>query len=300
MARRHSSQEKRNGGTSMASGSLWRSKGRPQTLSKSEEPFERSLGKGTNTFIHSLFGIERDRMNRLSSNELEQVHSASRSHGPRKSNPLRLVKNTEFSTPPVWRKSSYLQPSPGSMNMDLILLLQHHKKDESDRKLAKKLLPTSYEQIKRKDYFRGSKERNCADLFGTYEPSFKLMDRSLPNFIFKKQGKIKTSMKQQNDYYIVESVSKPQQLPKKINGPIFSKMKSRIPLAEAKEYRLVDEDELEDQRFLEEIKNDKLLNKLPAESTAFVTLEKTVSHNFAYIGKPLSNRAINKIRIQTM
>lgn len=202
-------------------------------------------------FIHSIFGQERDRMNRLVGEQRDFSGKKLRHQSDEKRKYFRMISYEGKEKNELWKKNFHVKHTSMALNMAVVDLFKDRAKD--------KRLSLSANKQSKWEFVKGREENNSSelstqkrpDLQGVYDLKYSLIDKSAPSFIYRKEKKSKR--KQEEDAPKSPLLDEKRSSIKPSMIPIFSKMKSRKGLIDVKDYRLIDNDELEDQRYMREI-----------------------------------------------
>lgn len=218
--------------------------------------------------IHDLFGEERDKMNRLRSDPNYPTMMKNRSYNLDKKKAARKALNSLEHKNDPWTKRFELNHSSMVINMAVIDLFKEKSRELRLSMAAKKPNKWDFSHGKVGRVVFDESSANKPDLLGAYNLKFDIIDRSCPSFIYRKEKKNKKKTQASPEE---EPIQLPKIYQKKqtsgLGVPNFGKMKSRRSLVEAKDHRLIDMDELEDQRITREIQNDPNMQWMPKDSS---------------------------------
>lgn len=154
----------------------------------------------------------------------------------------------------AWKKNFEIKHTSMVLNMAVLDLFKDKAKEQR--------LSLSVKKPSRWDFAKARSESSESelslnkkpDLQGVYEMKYSLVDKSSSGFIYRKEKKQRRKPQENQPGEPSWGAEPPKSRPKQV--PVFSKMKSRQALVDAKEYRLIDMDELEDQRITRAIQSD--------------------------------------------
>lgn len=203
-------------------------------------------------------------MNRLKPESDLSKDAQAKEELKKKKNFFRMVTYGGKEKNELWKRNFHVKHTSMMMNIAVIDMFKEKAKERKISLTPNKPSKWSFSKLRGEYSHSETFSQKFPDLQGVYNLKYNLIEKSVPAFIYRKEKKRKETTQQSVSMVSPSPSEKRAKL--KYHVPNFGKMKSRKALVEAKDYRLIDLDELEDQRIAREIQNDQSLHLVPQDS----------------------------------